>query len=102
MLARVDEADVACWGRGSEREELAEGGYRCVGGDGQGDGFVCMLAFCVMCSLSLDDVLSPDNNLTKIWKFSIDEDEDVDVEEAFDEEREVRMLGATRSEAMDR
>ncbi len=38
-------------------------------------------------------VLSPDSSLTKIWKFSGDGDEDVDVEEAFDDERDVRMLG---------
>lgn len=31
--------------------------------------------------------------MTKIWKLSIAGDEDVDVEEAFDKEREVRMLG---------
>lgn len=39
------------------------------------------------------DVLSPDSSLTKIWKFSEDGVEDVDVEEAFDDDREVRMLG---------
>lgn len=38
VLAGVDEADVGCWGGCSEGEEVAEGGYRCVGGDGQGDG----------------------------------------------------------------
>ena len=41
----------------------------------------------------MSDVLSPDSSLTKIWKLSEDGDEDVDVEEAFDEEREIRMLG---------
>ena len=40
-----------------------------------------------------EDVLSPDSSLTKIWKLSEDGDEDVDVEEALDDEREVRMLG---------
>ena len=41
-------------------------------------------------------VLSPDRSLTKSWKFSVDGDEDVEdveVEEAFDEEREARMVG---------
>lgn len=40
-------------------------------------------------------VLSPDSSLTKIWKLSGggDADVDVDVEEAFEDEREVRMLG---------
>ena len=44
-------------------------------------------------------VLSPDNSLTKIWKLSVEGDEDVEdvedveVEEAFDEEREGRMVG---------
>lgn len=31
--------------------------------------------------------------MTKIWKLSEDGVEDVDVEEAFDDERDVRMLG---------
>ena len=46
------------------------------------------------------DVLSPDSSLTNIWKLSVDgdEDEDEDVEEAVDEEREVRMLGDTVGE----
>ena len=30
VLAGVDETDIACWGRGSEGEQLAEGGYCCV------------------------------------------------------------------------
>ena len=40
-----------------------------------------------------EDILSPDKSLTKMWKLSEngDEDEDEDVE-AFDDEREVRML----------
>ena len=52
--------------------------------------------------LGLGDVLSPDSSLTNIWKLSgdgdEDEDEDEDVEEAVDEEREVRMLGDTVGE----
>lgn len=43
----------------------------------------------------MSDVLSPDSSLTNIWKLSEDGDEDVEVEEAVDEEREVRMLGDT-------
>ena len=43
------------------------------------------------CYQGLCDVLSPDSSLTKIWKFS-DGEEDVDVEEAFDDEREVRIF----------
>ena len=39
------------------------------------------------------DVLSPDNNLTKIWKLSEGGEEELDVEDALDEERDVRMLG---------
>ena len=39
------------------------------------------------------DVLSPDSSLMKIWKLSEDGVEEVDVEEALDEERDVRMLG---------
>ena len=39
------------------------------------------------------DVLSPDSSLTNIWKLSEDGDEDVELEEAVDEERDVRMLG---------
>ena len=39
------------------------------------------------------DGLSPDKSLTKMWKLSEDVDEEVDVEEAFDDEREARMLG---------
>ena len=39
------------------------------------------------------DILSPDSSLTKIWKLSEDGDEDVEVEEALDDERDVRMLG---------
>lgn len=38
-------------------------------------------------------MVSPDSSLTKIWKLSEDGDEGVDVEEALDDEREVRMLG---------
>lgn len=41
----------------------------------------------------MSDVLSPDSSLMNIWKFSEDGDEDVDEEEAFEMEREVRMLG---------
>ena len=44
------------------------------------------------------DVLSPDSSLTKIWKLSVDGDEDVEVEEAVEEEREVRMMGDTIGE----
>ena len=102
MLAGVDEADVGCRGRGAEGEEVAEGGYRCVGGDGYGDGFFGLywLAFdCNCCAvLGLSDVLSPDSSLTNIWKLSEDGDDDVEVEEAVDEEREERMLGDTVGE----
>ena len=52
-----------------------------------------MLALVYSACQSLKYVLSPDSSLTKIWKFSEDGDEDVDVEEAFDDERDVRMLG---------
>lgn len=38
-------------------------------------------------------MVSPDSSLTKIWKLSGGGDADVDVEEAFEDEREVRMLG---------
>lgn len=41
---------------------------------------------------TVSGMVSPDSSLTKIWKFS-DGDEDVDVEEAFDDEREIRMFG---------
>lgn len=41
----------------------------------------------------MGDGLSPDKSLTKMLKLSEDGDEEVDVEEAFDDEREVRMLG---------
>lgn len=49
----------------------------------------------VLCYEDLGPVLSPDSSLTKIWKLSEDGDEgvDVDIEEALDDEREVRMLG---------
>lgn len=50
------------------------------------------VSFGALCYQGLSDVLSPDSSLTKIWKFS-DGDEDVDVEEAFDDEREIRMFG---------
>ena len=50
------------------------------------------VSFTELCYHGLSDVLSPDSSLTKIWKFS-DGDEDADVEEAFDEERETRMMG---------
>ena len=46
----------------------------------------------------LRDVLSPDSSLTNIWKLSEDGVDDVEVEEAIDEEREVRMLGDTVGE----
>ena len=63
---------------------------------------VCLVNFWLYCCvvLGLGDVLSPDSSLTNIWKLSGDgdEDEDEDVEEAVDEEREVRMLGDTVGE----
>lgn len=66
---------------------VSEGTFR-------GMAFCCNVSSSTLCYLvGLGDVLSPDSSLTKIWKLSIAGDEDVDVEEAFEEEREVRMLG---------
>lgn len=53
---------------------------------------VSFVSFGLLCWQGLSDVLSPDRSLTKIWKSSEDGDEDVDVEETFDDERELRML----------
>lgn len=50
------------------------------------------VSFTEFCYQGRSNGLSPDSSLTKIWKFS-DGDEDVDVEEAFDDEREKRMFG---------
>lgn len=73
---------------------MAEGGYRGVRGDVQRDSFYCNISSSTLCYLQgLGDVLSPDSSLTKMWKLSIAGDEDVDVEEAFDDERAVRILG---------
>ena len=51
--------------------------------------------FCVSLVVGgLSDVLSPDSSLMNIWKFSEEGDEDVDDdEEAFEMEREVRIVG---------
>lgn len=54
-----------------------------------------MLGFCVV----LRNVLSPERSLTKIWKFSDDGDVDVKVEEALDDDLEVRMLGDVLEES---
>lgn len=82
---------------------MAEGGYRGVRGDVQRDGFYCNISSGTLCYLlGLGDVLSPDSSLTKIWKLSIAGDEDVDVEEAFEYEREVRMLGDKGRRLMDK
>ena len=76
-----------------------ESSWRRVGivvsaGTVRGMAFVeCQLESSVLCKVGLGGVLSPDSSLTKMWKLSEAGDEDVDVEEAFDDEREVRMLG---------
>lgn len=62
---------------------------------GRSEGWLCRTLALAHSTVGLSDVLSPESSLTKIWKFSEDGDEDVDVEEALDEEREVRMLSGS-------